>query len=621
MIRKKLTGMLMISLAGGLGIGIGQSRVQDRVWAAHCEAERETEPGTEERPEAEPEEEAEPETEERPEAGNEEGPETEEGPGEEGPETEEVTEEEPGTEEVTEEESETEEESGEEEVTEEEPETEEVTEEEAETEEVTEEESETEEEPGKEEVTEEEPETEEVTEKEPETEEGSESEEAPREEPEAGAVSVPENETEEHLPRLSVPPARMLLRGRFLPAPNTVTSVYEREENWTSDTAAASDARTDTEVKPDPPETVKDSKGIFLEQSRSGGSPALEITGVSTDYDQDGTMSVLVSLAKEQIDEDTIRIEVYGMDAQEQPEIDHITYSEDKAKICFKEGSEEALADGNYLITITAGQEDEIKKQTAEFTVNRKGSVYSVEELTREQLGTYYHRDAFPIILEEVNPELVEHSEILLLKDGKSRCLEEGTDYLKEGAASDDGKTHYSYRIREDVFRQDGAYQIMLKSIDSAQHQRDTVSAGTYVRFAVDRTKPECMVNGIEDGMVIEAQQKWISIELRDNMKLGKAQVLLNGNPVETESTDDEDMRRRIIKLRLTSEENWQTLQVRASDAAGNEYLSPEIRFLLAKDADRGEAGKKGRPWLPGSAAALPVLLTIGKFVRRKKAW
>ena len=315
-------------------------------------------------------------------------------------------------------------------------------------------------------------------------------------------------------------------------------------------------------------------------------APALEITGVSEDSSNNGKLSIRVSCRDDWYQEGTLSVELTGASGKHVSLVDHVEKVPGGAEVYLKDFPMDSSYDDHYVLRVTAR---DLAGNTAHsemnFCVNRGGSAYFVTEETGEKLKEYYHNQAFPIVLQEINLDDVRHSSVRAVKEGKAFLLQEGTDYTVKSEVMEDGKIRNSYEIRPDVFAQDGSYQVMLSSEDMAHNLGDSVSGGVTVRFAIDRESPECLIHGMASQDVMEGENRWISIELFDNMKVEQAEIYLNGQIVAVYNAGELEELGGVCKLELTGKNEWQNLQVLASDAAGNQYRSGEIPFYLSSPA------------------------------------
>lgn len=217
------------------------------------------------------------------------------------------------------------------------------------------------------------------------------------------------------------------------------------------------------------------------------------------------------------------------------------------------------------------------------FSVNRFGSVYTLEEQTdllAGEKGRYYTNQEQDLIITETNVDSLLFREITCNRDGKICTLTEGKDYTVRTEEIEGGWKQYQYTINKSNFSEEGTYVLTLYSEDLAQNPSDNYTKGKKLEFAVDKTGPDILVSGIEDGGQYRENSRRITADVRDNLCLFGAEAVINGIPVTYYASEvfAEDGR---IALTAGSANHWQTLQVTARDAAGNQTSTKICRFLI----------------------------------------
>ena len=204
------------------------------------------------------------------------------------------------------------------------------------------------------------------------------------------------------------------------------------------------------------------------------------------------------------------------------------------------------------------------------FSVNRFGSVY----LVKNQGTDYYRKEPRDLIIDEINVDTVSESEIRIGHGETLQILKKGRDYQVKESRNRYGWREYRYRIPASWFREEGAYYVTLISVDRANNVGDSRRQNLKLEFAVDRTPPSVFLSGIEEGESYPQEYRTAVVECRDNQKLEKVQVFLNGQTV-YEGTDG------TLKVRAEKMETWQKLSVHVRDGAGNERDTGPIQFFV----------------------------------------
>lgn len=217
------------------------------------------------------------------------------------------------------------------------------------------------------------------------------------------------------------------------------------------------------------------------------------------------------------------------------------------------------------------------------FSVNRFGSVYTFDKKTEALVGnngTYYTKEAPDIIVTETNVDTLEFQEITLNRNGKLKTLEEGTEYTVTRSGDDTTWKHNTYQVGKKNFEEDGRYTMTIYSIDRAENSSDNHQKGKNVEFVVDKTSPSVLVTGVKDRGQYRETMKELTLDIEDNIALEHAEVKINDKTVVYTGAQllENDGR---LTLQLEGADQWQTLQIKACDAAGNCYVSETIHCLI----------------------------------------
>ena len=238
------------------------------------------------------------------------------------------------------------------------------------------------------------------------------------------------------------------------------------------------------------------------------------------------------------------------------------------------------------LYRLTVGTED-LAGNTArvhlQFSVNRFGSVYTLDEGTEKLAGTdgiYYTGKEKPVIITETNVDTLTFQEIVCSLNGKLRTLKEGIDYEVKESGDDTSWKQYKYIIYADNFAKEGHYTLTIYSEDRARNVSDNQSKGKSISFAIDKSAPDIAIFGIENHGKYKENSREIIVDARDNLAMEKLVVLLNGEATvyDMETLHEADGK---INITVESSSQWQTLKAVAKDCAGNEVSTDEITFLV----------------------------------------
>lgn len=238
------------------------------------------------------------------------------------------------------------------------------------------------------------------------------------------------------------------------------------------------------------------------------------------------------------------------------------------------------------LYRLRVGAEDlagNIAENTILFSVNRYGSVYTLDPVTEKlagENGSYYTVREKSLSVTETNVDSLIFKEIICSLNGKVRTLKEGSDYTVEESGDENSWKQYRYNIKESNFTEEGHYILTIYSEDRANNVSDNHSKGKSIAFAVDKTAPDILISGVEQGGRYRENSREITVDVQDNLELSETTVFLNGIPYvfDRSRVDEADG-----KISVTVEGNnaWQTVKVISKDMAGNEAISEEITFLV----------------------------------------
>lgn len=254
-----------------------------------------------------------------------------------------------------------------------------------------------------------------------------------------------------------------------------------------------------------------------------------------------------------------------------------------------------------------------VSEETVLFSVNRFGSVYQFDSATQEALARYYLNRPTGLKVTEINVDTLEFREVVCSRDGELRALRQGEDYQVIQSDSKEGWKVYTYEIGPDNFQENGIYTVTIYSEDRASNHSSNGIKEKEIAFAVDTAPPTVVVTGVEDHARYYDTRRIATIDVKDNLALLRAEVWLNGNLVRTFDQEELSASGGVVTFLLQDQDDWQTLYVKAADAAGNEFVLEKRTFLITKNL---LIQWYQRPWLFwGSVAALTVLLPFALWL------
>ena len=132
--------------------------------------------------------------------------------------------------------------------------------------------------------------------------------------------------------------------------------------------------------------------------------------------------------------------------------------------------------------------------EKAQFSINRNGSTFALDEYTQELVEKYYVQNVTQdLVVFEVNADvLVSHSVTL---NGVE--LVEGTDYTVTSDGNNLSWMKYTYTVNKAKFAEEGEYVLVVSSKDKAGNDAFSDVKDATVSFVVDRTAPVITVSGM----------------------------------------------------------------------------------------------------------------------------
>lgn len=150
----------------------------------------------------------------------------------------------------------------------------------------------------------------------------------------------------------------------------------------------------------------------------------------------------------------------------------------------------------------------------AEFSINRNGSTFKIDENTQKLLDNYYVSSVDnDIVIQEINVDPIENYVVKLngtaLKENEGYTTSETTDASKW--------CERKYVISSSLFENESDYDIKIESTDKAGSVAYSDLKGLEVKFVVDKTPPTLIVSGIEDNGRYQVQEQKVTVIPSDN--------------------------------------------------------------------------------------------------------
>lgn len=300
--------------------------------------------------------------------------------------------------------------------------------------------------------------------------------------------------------------------------------------------------------------------------------PDLSVTGIEDGCIYKESLTVQISCADDNLGEGKAAVTASGVRHEEHK----ISCTELQPGITeCKIGAGSRDQDDAYTLTITctdlAGNP---ATKTIRYGINCFGSDFTWENPAN------YLGDGEKIEISERNVSPVRSSIVTVGCNGTIRQLEEGADY-KKTETRDEGLYLYRYEISADILEEDGYYEILINTEDEAENRQSNTSKDCPVRFAVDRTDPECVITGLEDGRTYNANQVPYQVIVSDNLSVERLAVYINEEEIGNYSAEDIERTNGKIQLTIAEMNGYQTVRAEVWDASGRNGETV-VRVLVA---------------------------------------
>lgn len=308
--------------------------------------------------------------------------------------------------------------------------------------------------------------------------------------------------------------------------------------------------------------------------------PVIEILGVEDMSANNGSVEPIIQIMDTNYSQGDVEIRLVGVNRGTITPEGTFAASENGQTFRFKDFAKEQAVDDIYTLTATeTDMAGNMVMESITFSVNRFGSVYTLDSGLTEITGSYI-KEAVDIVLTETNVDvLAEDSiEVVLNANGTPRTLEKGADYTLTRSGGDGSWNQYKYELHKENFAGDGTYKVTIYSIDAAGNVNETVNEAkkAEIEFGVDGTAPVIVPLNIEDGGNYDAEQLAASFSIQDNLVLDNVKVTLNGEAVAYQNSGD------TYEFVIPEDTRRQSVVVLAQDAAGNALICEVTELLVS---------------------------------------
>ena len=316
--------------------------------------------------------------------------------------------------------------------------------------------------------------------------------------------------------------------------------------------------------------------------------PEIEITDVADKSANNDVVSPSVKATDVNYDSRNVTITITGAKNGKVNIGNVVSAIQNGQTVKFNDFAREDKMDDLYTLTAKAidmaGNE---KEESIIFSVNRYGSVYVLDTDTAEWLDVFtpdengedetyeytYINQEREIGVTEYNVDTIEQTQITVNRDGNIENLKEKTDYEVTSSGTEAQWKANHYVLKADNFATEGNYSVIFSTQDKAGNTMNNTSVkkneNLPIDFSVDKTAPTVVISGVEDGGSYRSAEQTMTVDAKDNLALNEVVVSVDGTDTIYE-TDILAESNGVIDMPIASANNFQQIEVTASDKAGN---------------------------------------------------
>lgn len=214
-----------------------------------------------------------------------------------------------------------------------------------------------------------------------------------------------------------------------------------------------------------------------------------------------------------------------------------------------------------------------------------------MNESTEKLNGTYVQKP-IDVVVTETNANELKNIKITLFKNNETIVLPEGEDYRIDVTGGNGAWYHYTYTVFAKNFADDGVYRLTFHSEDAAgnvaENTLDTKDAE--VGFGVDATKPNIVVENLENGVTYAVENMTVKMSISDNLLLSSITVYLDDYNKVYKSWSAEEIFAIIAENGeftfdiAGDSKSAHKVKIVCTDAAGNEQVEEITGFYVTTD-------------------------------------
>lgn len=289
--------------------------------------------------------------------------------------------------------------------------------------------------------------------------------------------------------------------------------------------------------------------------------PDIVVDGVTAGAFYHQNIGLQVHLSDQYLDPDSVVATLLGRNGQEielTVQVDNTT-----GNIVLEGFPEGAEFDDLYTLRVTASDyAGNLAEHMSQFVLNRNGSSFS---FTSQDINGLYLQQPLDVVLQEVTPEEVDMETVEAVVTRNGQGVEIPEDRLEIAAAGgEDSHYTYTYSMAADNFEPEGTYRVQVNTtgVGGAVNTSARISYG----FVIDRTEPDVVIGGINEGETYHEDSLLATVTVRDSSGITDVSATYDGGMVALTPTDSEG----VYTIALPATADPTTLKVSATDRAEN---------------------------------------------------
>ena len=312
-------------------------------------------------------------------------------------------------------------------------------------------------------------------------------------------------------------------------------------------------------------------------------APQIVFTGVKDKSANNGEVAPIITMTDTNYDDSTVQISLSGANNGEVEYPGNFGKTKGGQVYTFENFEKKKEIDDIYTLSVSV---TDLAGNTASgaisFSANRFGSVYTIDDSTKEILGKYINEERNVIVKETNVDELVDSSiNVKVIKNGSPSDLAKDSGYTLGHEGGNGEWSVYTYTVKASQFKNDGSYGVSIFSNDKADNENDTAEEknNAEIAFGIDKTAPIIVPVDIKSDETYSDEVKNVKIEISDNLVLDTAEVMLNGKKIDCEIQGD------TFNLKVPESTKRQNISITATDSAGNKAQMKISNFLVSSNA------------------------------------